>query len=117
MAALVDGSGLAPAFEAGLTSIGPDGTPERRGRRRALAVRTLLIGIALTAIDSRELHLVRVRRILKALTWREHDILGISKSQVEAIEEPRRHRAVSRSYTPGSGSDPPADTEPVSVTV
>ena len=63
-AQLVDRSGLADWFENELTPEDASGVRERRGRPRVLSVRTLLIGIALAALDNRELHLVRVRAIL-----------------------------------------------------
>lgn len=80
-ALLVDRSGLPEELEAGLTSTGPDGTPERRGRPRGLSVRTLLIGIALTALDNRELHLVRAQHILNNLTPKQRRALGIPKAE------------------------------------
>ena len=80
-AQLVDRSGLPEWFEAELMSYDEDGEPERRGRRRLLSVRTLLVGIALAALDGRELHLVRVREILANLAWKERKTLAIPQDE------------------------------------
>jgi hypothetical protein len=85
-ALLVDRSGLATELEAVLTSTGPDGTPERRGRPRRLSVRTLLIGIALTALDNRELHLVRAQHILNNLTWKQCQSLGLTQADTAGLK-------------------------------
>jgi hypothetical protein len=85
-ALLIDRSGLAAELEAALTSTGPDGTPERRGRPRGLRVRTLLVGIALTALDNRELHLVRARETLANLTWKQCQALGLTKSETAGLK-------------------------------
>src|SRR5690606_1275081 len=51
------------------------------GRPRHLSVRTLLVGLALAAVDDRELHLVRVRKMLAGLRWGERRSLGIPKDE------------------------------------
>lgn len=84
-ALLVDRSGLADELEAALRSIGPDGTPERRGRPRSLSVRTLLIGLAICAIDNRELHLVRVREVLSNLSSTQRRDLEIGDPEAKSL--------------------------------
>jgi hypothetical protein len=86
-ALLVDRSGLPAELETALTSTGPDGTPERRGRRRELSVRTLLIGIALAALDNRELHLVRAQHILNNLTWKQCQALDIGDAEAAGMKK------------------------------
>lgn len=78
---LIDRSGLAEWFDAQLASSGHPGRQERRGRPRLLSVRTLLIGLALAALDNRELHLVRVRQILNNLTWKQRKTLRIPDTE------------------------------------
>ena len=78
---LIDRSGLAEWFDAQLASSGHPGRQERRGRPRLLSVRTLLIGLALAALDNRELHLVRVRQILNNLTWKQRKTLRIPDAE------------------------------------
>lgn len=82
---LIDRSGLADFFDARLARVKPNGDPDRRGRPRVLSVRTLLIGIALAAIDDRELHLVRIRRVLGGLSSGQADTLRIPRSEAARL--------------------------------
>lgn len=85
LAGIVDRSGLAAFFDSRLVSHTADGAPQRRGRPRALSVRTLLIGLILTAADDREMHLTRVRANLNALNRREIEVLGIPTAERKAL--------------------------------
>lgn len=85
-ALLVDRSGLPAELEKALRTLRPDGSVETRGRPRSLSVRTLLIGIALCALDNRELHLVRVREILQNLTPSQVRTLGIAVAEAKALK-------------------------------
>lgn len=84
-ALLVDRSGLAEELETALASTGPDGAPEKRGRPRALSVRTLLVGLAICALDNRELHLVRAREILANLSRTQARTLGIPDTEAARL--------------------------------
>ena len=66
--AVIDASGAAPRIEALL----PAGV-----RPRQLAVRTLLLGMMLTAADGRPAHLTRVRQALTSLPGGEQRRLGV----------------------------------------
>lgn len=83
-ALLVDRSGLAGELDDALFTT-EDGSRQTRGRPRALSIRTLLLGLALCAIDNRELHLVRARQILSSLSHTDCRILAIPAEEASRL--------------------------------
>lgn len=63
-----------------------DGTPEVRGRKRVLSVRTLLLATATAALDDREMHVVRFAEIIRSWTRPERRRLGIPNAEATQLD-------------------------------
>lgn len=82
---IVDASGAAGLFEDWILPRRADGTPERRGVKRTLSVRTLLLGLACAAIDDREMQIVRVTDTIRSWNRNQRRALGISSEEGSAL--------------------------------